>query len=236
VLLDRGLNSARVVRVFSAAKAVVGFALSESGIGGDNVFSGVYVDRSVASAERLPFMNDEIRLIQDRCYELNDDLRWLIALISDTGLRLAEAAGLVKADIILDADVPHVVIRPHPWRSLKTTASERSVPLIGASLWAARRVLAAVADDHAFPRYADARQTNANSASATLNKWLKQVVPRPIVVHSFRHSMRDRLRAVECPKDIADVIGGWRTAGEGQTYGQGYPLATVQKWMLRLAL
>ena len=28
-------------------------------------------------------------------------------------------------------------------------------------------------------------------------------------IHSFRHSMRDRLRAVQCSADITDQIGGW---------------------------
>jgi integrase len=35
-----------------------------------------------------------IREIQQACYEIDDDMRWLMALISDTGMRLAEAAGL----------------------------------------------------------------------------------------------------------------------------------------------
>ncbi|MDA0357981.1 MAG: hypothetical protein O3C14_02595, partial [Proteobacteria bacterium] len=43
----------------------------------------------------------------------------------------------------------------------------------------------------------------------------------------FRHSLRDRLRAVECPSDIIDQIGGWQTAGVSQSYGErqsnGYP-------------
>ena len=34
-----------------------------------------------------------IRRIQQSCLEHDDDMRWLIALISDTGMRLAEAAG-----------------------------------------------------------------------------------------------------------------------------------------------
>ena len=34
----------------------------------------------------------------------------------------------------------------------------------------------------------------------------------------FRHSLRDRLRAVECPADIIDQIGGWSTSGVGQQY------------------
>ena len=36
--------------------------------------------------------------------ELDDDLRWLIALLSDTGMRLREAVGLLKSDIILDTE------------------------------------------------------------------------------------------------------------------------------------
>ena len=34
--------------------------------------------------------------------------------------------------------------------------------------------------------------------------------------------MRDRLRAVECPSDVIDQIGGWATEGVGQDYGKGY--------------
>ena len=41
-------------------------------------------------------------------------------------------------------------------------------------------------------------------------------------MHSFRHSMRDRLRAVQCPSDITDQIGVWATDGVGQGYGSGY--------------
>jgi hypothetical protein len=39
--------------------------------------------------------------------EADDDLRWLIALISDTGMRLSEAAGLHVDDIVL-GEVPYV--------------------------------------------------------------------------------------------------------------------------------
>ena len=44
-------------------------------------------------------------------------------------MRLAEAAGLLVSDINLNADVPHIALRKHPWRSLKTRGSERDIPL-----------------------------------------------------------------------------------------------------------
>jgi hypothetical protein len=46
--------------------------------------------------------------------------------------------------------------------------------------------------------------------------------------------MRVRLRAVECPSDIIDAIGGWTTTGVGHRYGTGQPLEVKAKWMKRL--
>jgi hypothetical protein len=45
--------------------------------------------------------------------------------------------------------------------------------------------------------------------------------------------MRDRLRAVECPSDIIDQIGGWLTQGVGASYGKGYNPAVMQKWLFK---
>ena len=72
---------------------------------------------------------------------------------------------------------------------------------------------------------------NANSASAALNKWLKKVISDYVVVHGLRHSLRDRLRAVECPSDIIDQIGGWSSSSVGASYGKGYELPVLAKWM-----
>ena len=88
--------------------------------------------------------------------------------------------------------------------------------------------------DFLFPRYNRGSSSNANSASAAINKWLKPRVPEGCVIHSFRHSMRDRLRAVECPSDIIDAIGGWTTAGVGQAYGLGYSLEKKLEWLILL--
>ena len=77
--------------------------------------------------------------------------------------------------------------------------------------------------------------TNSNSASAALNKWLHHYVPKGCTMHSFRHSMRDRLRAVECPSEIIDQIGGWANEGVGHSYGAGYELCVSAKWMRLVA-
>ena len=87
----------------------------------------------------------------------------------------------------------------------------------------------------AFPNYNDGQRTNANSASAALNKWLKAKIGQGYTIHSFRHSMRDRLREVECPSDVIDQIGGWLTLGVGNSYGEGYAVKLQFKWQSKIA-
>ena len=200
-----------------------------------NPFSGTYIPDDNKTKIRLPIPIENIRTIQAECKKLDDDNRWLIALISDTGMRLSEATGLLASDIILETNIPHINLVNHPWRRLKTKGSKRVIPLIGSSLWAAKRVISAN-NEYAFPRYTNEKKCNANSASNGLNKWLKPRIPNDCVIHSFRHSLRDRLRAVQCPSDIVDAIGGWTTSGVGQTYGSGYNLDIKQKWMEKLQL
>jgi len=56
-------------------------------------------------------------------------------------------------------------------------------------------------------------------------------VPEGCVIHSFRHNLRGRLRAVQCPSDMIDQISGWSTAGVGQSYGEGYRLNRKLEWL-----
>ena len=150
-------------------------------------------------------------------------------------MRLGEAVGLTKSDIVIHAEIPHINLTPHPWRRLKTKGSKRTIPLVGASLWAAKQSLHNFPKGNfLFPRYTNQDGCNANSASAAINQWLKPRVPNNCVIHSFRHSMRDRLRAVECPSDIIDAIGGWTTGGIGHAYGSGHSLEVKAKWMIKL--
>ena len=232
-LLKKGLAGSSMTRIFGTLRSMTNFAASEEGITFTNPFSGVYFDRSAGTSVRLPIPEDALSKIQTQCKLHDDELRWVVGLVSDTGMRLAEALGLVREDFEYDQNGNlSVYVRPHPWRRLKTAGSERVVPLEGAALWAAEQALNRSDECRfAFPRYNKGNQTNANSASAALNKWLKPLVPDGCSMHSFRHSMRDRLRAVECPSDIVDQIGGWQTDGVGHSYGSGYPLDVLRRWM-----
>jgi integrase len=235
-LFAKGLNGSSVARIFGTVRAVINLAISEFGLSIINPFSNVYFDQSQGVKKRIPVKPEDIEKVQEECYKADDEKRWLIALVADTGIRLGEGAGLLRSDFVEQDGILCVNIRPHPWRSLKTLSSKRLVPLVGSSKWAAEQILAQSADSRfAFPNYNDGQRTNANSASAALNKWLKSKIGQGYTIHSFRHSMRDRLRAVECPSEIIDQIGGWLTHGVGNSYGKGYPEAVLLKFMNKIA-
>ena len=103
------------------------------------------------------------------------------------------------------------------------------MPLVGASLWAAERAVEASQHyPYLLPRYCNDKGCKANSASAALNKWLKQTIGDVYVMQSFRHSMRDRLRAVSRPSEMIDQIGGWSKRSVGEGYGEGFALQAIE--------
>ena len=232
-LLARNLSVLSIRRIFTTVKAIINLSITEHGLDIRNPFSKIYLPDG-ESKKRVSIPVDTIRVIQQACYQQDDDMRWLIALISNTGMRLAEAAGLHINDLHLDAEVSYVDLKPHPWRPLKTKGSQRQIPLVGASLWAAQRIKANASSDYAFPRYTNHDRCNANSASNGLNKWLQSHFREDIVIHGFRHAMRDRLRAVSCPSEMIDQIGGWSSGKIGEGYGEGYSLGQTYNFLIDL--
>ena len=233
-LIEQGMSNSTLKRVFSSVKAIINLSINEYGLDITNPFSKAYLP-SIENEIRESIPLEDIRVIQTESKKEDDELRWLLLLLSDSGMRLSEALGLSKDDINLNSNLPHVKLIPHKWRRLKTRNSERCIPLIGASLWASKKILEHQNNSiYAFPRYTSVDNCNANSASAALNKWLKSKLINDYVVHGLRHSFRDRLRAIECPSEIIDQLGGWSLRSIGQGYGKGYGLSVLSKWMKQI--
>jgi len=234
-LSDKGLGSISVIRVFSVIKAILNFCIKEQGLDCKNAFSGIYLP-SENNKKRYPIKDTKLKRLQRECFLLDDDIRWLVALISDSGMRLSEAVGLLVDDLVLDAEQPHINLIKHQHRRLKTDASERVIPLVGASLWAARRIKENRTSRFCFSRYCSEDNCNSNSASAAINKWIKTIVGSEAVIHGLRHGFRDRLRAVEAPVDMIDQLEGWSLRSVGQGYGDGYPLDLLHRWMDKIVI
>ena len=153
-------------------------------------------------------------------------------ILGETGCRLAEIVGLRLEDIDLENDLIH--IRPNHARRLKNKNSTRILPLVGYARTAMVQAMSQADDQWLFPQYIKAGHCYATHASNALNSWLKRDFDG-LTAHSFRHTMRDRLRAVECPMDMIDQIGGWRSVGGvGARYGEGYRVQTIRRIMTKL--
>ncbi len=234
-LLSRGLVSSTVRRVFSIIRAIINLSIQEHGLECKNAFAKRYIPDLEDSIQRMPIPLETIKVIQQECMKINDPNRWLIALLSDTGMRLSEALGLKMEDIKLNEKIPHINLIPNSTRKLKTKSSSRQIPLVGAALWAANQISLNVKDEFAFPHYTKKEYCHTNSASAALNKWLKPRVPKKCVIHSFRHSMRDRLREINTPSEMIDQIGGWSNQSIGKNYGSGYTLKNLLEAMHKIS-
>ena len=217
-----------IARNLTNVRAVINFVLREHGLPTNSAFSGLYLGETDAPKKRYVPTPSEFKSLQELCRVQDDELRWIIGIIINTGMRLSEAVGLSKDDLSLGSDVPHIRVIPQPWRRLKTSSSERSIPLVGVSLWAAQRASEASESQFVFPKYCNENKALSNSASAALNKWLKHKYSGETLLHGFRHSFRDRLRAVDCPTEMVDQLGGWSAKGVGGRYGTGFRLE--QRW------
>jgi integrase len=230
-LINKGLSNSSLQRVFSGIKAVINFVTLEQGLECQNAFAKVYLPSNTDAKKRHAINPSNMAKIKAECLSLDDDIRWLVAIIFDSGMRLSEAAGLMLSDLKLEEDIPYIDLKPHPHRRLKTASSERKIPLVGLSLWAARRLKQHSTGLYCFPRYTSSERCNSNSASAAINKWIKTVGGSNDVIHGLRHSFRDRLRAVEAPTDMIDQLGGWALRSVGQGYGDGYEISLLAKYL-----
>lgn len=190
---------------------------------------------------RLPFTPTEVHLIQRECLKKNDDIRWLIALLSDSGMRIAEAVGLRWVDVHLEGPTPYLSLKPDEARRLKNDHSIRNVPLVGAGLWAISQAAKKRTCEFVFPRYidfdAETPTQNATSASKTVNDWIRNhniEDKGDKGSHSFRHALNDRLRDVEAPKEIREALCGWKETGMAGHYGKGHSPEVLAKYLLEV--
>ena len=122
-LVERGISQATVKRNLSVIRSIWNFAAREHGIDKANPFANMNIGHAAEPVKRLPIPLPCMKTVQEQCRLIDDDIRWLIALISDTGIRLSEAAGLIIEDIDLNAQIPSVSLTERPWRPLKTRGS-----------------------------------------------------------------------------------------------------------------
>jgi hypothetical protein len=180
--------------------------------------------------QRLPFETDYILstlLNPENLKGLNEQAKWVLYAMAETGAGVSEQVGLMAEDIVLNHDVPHIIIRPRQNKALKTKYRKREIPLVGFALDAFK------ACPNGFINY----HGNPDSLSGVLSKYLKESGMLPTnrhTVYSLRHSFQDRLLAANAPDRVqADLMGH---KFNRPAYGDGASLKHKFDWLKKIEL
>ena len=202
----RGNKTATIRRRINSLSAILNYAYAELDLDKRNPFSRLIIKgEGYDNFKRGVFTNEQLKQGYDKALASGSQVKLLMPLLGETGCRLAEIVGLRLEDIDLENDLIH--IRPNQARRLKTRSSQRILPLVGYGRLAMQSAIKWSDGEYLFPGYIKDGKCKADYASAAINNWLKKDFDG-LTAHCLRHTFRDRLRAVECPIDMIDQIGG----------------------------
>ena len=231
----KGNKTATIRRRINSLSAIMNYAYSELDLDKRNPFTRLFIQNEGADVfKRGTFTNDQLKWGYDKALSSGSTVKLLMPLLGETGCRLAEIVGLRLEDIDLENELIH--IRPNSARRLKNKTSERVLPLVGYAKLAIDQVQIQADDEWLFPQYIKSGHCYATHASNAVNKWLKKDFGG-LTAHSLRHTFRDRLRAVECPMDMIDQIGGWKSITSiGNSYGRGFTMDQYRQYLDKIMI
>ena len=230
-----GNKTATIRRRLGSLSGVFNYAYAELEIDKRNPFSRILlVGEGLDRKQRGTFTNDQLLNGYKQAFETKSSVKLLMPILGETGCRLGEIVGLKKKDICLTSN--SLSIAPNQMRRLKTRSSERVIPLVGYAYEALELVMKRSRNDFVFDQYNRGTECKATHASNAVNKWLRRDF-HDLTAHYLRHTFRDRLRAVECPMEIIDELGGWSTISTvGNKYGLGHKFEIKKRWMRRIQI
>lgn len=183
----------------------------------ENPFDRIRVKSTGDEVKRLPFTEDDVQGI--RAYletsTVAEEVKAIMAIAENTACTVKEIVLLAPEDIVLEHELPHILIRPNEYRKrgAKTEYRHRAVPLVGRALEYAKKF------PGGFPKY---RRVNGSEAlSAAANKTIKKVASEK-TFYSFRHRVADLLRnsGIDDNTPMMNAIMG-HEGGISSYYGTG---------------
>lgn len=183
------------------------------------------IKRASDVEKRNPFLEPEILPVREKLeQDASDEIQAIVAVLENTGARPGEIVGLHPEDICIDAEIPHIKIRPNKTRTLKNVPSKREIPLVGRALDAMQRY------PSGFPSYC--RPGGSDAFSSAVNKHIKEVV-EDRTSYSYRHRMADLMKHHKVNDSLKAGIAG-HAGGMNAYYGGVYPLEIMQETLIKI--
>jgi hypothetical protein len=83
--IGQGMGIKTVKRVFTSVRAIANPAIAEEGFDCSNVFAKTYFPDDENAQSRQPISMQDLKKVQSLCKDIDDEMRLLIALISEIG-------------------------------------------------------------------------------------------------------------------------------------------------------
>ena len=185
---------------------------------------------------RLPFNDDDIKLIFDEDYNSLTDSKFWIPLISlYSGARLEEIGQLLISDIKKDKEFSFWYMdinEVEEGKRLKNKSATRLIPIHNKII------------ELGFLEYLGNsgrifkdlnRKSSSDKLSPKVSKWFggyrhkKGVVGTQKAFHSFRHLFKDVVRKQIANEELSDAITGHSNSSIGRKYGLGYGLEKLNE-------
>jgi len=215
-----------------------------------------------SSSKRLPFSDNELSAIFSSSFyaskekyrglmkEDRRDYQLLVLMGLLTGARLQEIARLELSDIGQENGIYYAYIHGEEGtsRTVKTASSVRRIPLhsklldFGFAEYIQR--LKAKGRRYLFPTLFDRKEIRGN-VGHYFSKWFARFLNRLLITdaskcfHSFRHTLKRKMRNAGIPPQIYDAYQGHSTKDVSSSYGRdefnmGYSLEVLSEYLERI--
>lgn len=232
-LANEGKSHSTVETAVAALRGLLNFA-EEDGLIEANVFRGLNLrGKGKAPVRRGTFSLTQLRKLFELDMKARD--RLCLQILASTGMRLDEAALLRYEDIKVDPDtgISYFDLTDQSKILKNEYASRRKIPIPD------QLEIPTSGSGRLFSYPVDADGKAENAASKALLRQIKLVREYPeenLVVHSLRHTYKDLMRDAGIAKDMQDFLLGHAASSVGESYGQGYSLASKMSAIRKLDL
>lgn len=150
----------------------------------------------------------------------NSALIRAIFVMIGTGCRPSEVFNLLTSNIILSEDIPYIKIRDRDGRELKTSQSNRDIPLFGIALVAVKKQLAI--NPKGFEEFHDREASMTTAIGKFMRENISLKESEAHTLYSFRHMAEDLAKDANLDLELRmELFGHSKNRPE---YGRGYSI------------
>lgn len=221
----RGWSDATVKRRSVAIQGIHSRLLIAFDLPASSVWRKLDLTSAGAADDRVPLNTAHLKALDGYLGKKKTKAALALTLMRFTGIGPAELVGLRKRDFVLNHATPHVIVRPHEERGLKTDTRARSIPLVGPALGAAKAAVNAAPSEFVFVK--TMTKNAPGSLSALGNKTLRAAgIPKSprLTCYSLRHGLAEAMRLADVREDQRKYVLGHSQTGVTAKYGASAPL------------